>query len=212
MYLVFTRMVGESYHRQLRSLLLYLHDIFQALINSLVCWFCTGALGLVLFPICDDVELNVLRCQVDILGANCDQCVSIVQCCFTSTETIRLIRMGSQGWPPQLSHTPELCRFVTISCCFKQSGAPTIRSLHRVLDHRTRVAVLHQLLPECPQRKGRSSVQAVWWLLPGGPALPWQCAPGGSGGDRAWSRIYACTCPVDLMSSISRLIPSLHFD
>ena len=28
MYLVFTRMPGESYHRQLRSLLLYLCDTF----------------------------------------------------------------------------------------------------------------------------------------------------------------------------------------
>ena len=33
MYLVFTRMPGESYHRQLRSLLLNLCYVFQALIN-----------------------------------------------------------------------------------------------------------------------------------------------------------------------------------
>ena len=37
MYLVFTRMPGESYRRQLRSLLLYLCYIFRALINFLVC-------------------------------------------------------------------------------------------------------------------------------------------------------------------------------
>ena len=37
MYLVFTRMPGDSYHRWLRSLLLCLCDIFQALINSLAC-------------------------------------------------------------------------------------------------------------------------------------------------------------------------------
>ena len=42
MYLVFTRMPGESYHRQPRSLLLYLCYLFQALINSFVCWFCLG--------------------------------------------------------------------------------------------------------------------------------------------------------------------------
>ena len=35
MYLVFTRMPSESYRRRLRSLL-YLCDIFRALINSLV--------------------------------------------------------------------------------------------------------------------------------------------------------------------------------
>ena len=30
--------------------------------------------------------------SVDILGTNCDQCLSMVQCCFKSTETVRLIR------------------------------------------------------------------------------------------------------------------------
>ena len=39
MYLVFIRMPGESYHRQLRSLLLCLCDVFQVLISSLVCCF-----------------------------------------------------------------------------------------------------------------------------------------------------------------------------
>ena len=36
MYLVFTRMPGESYRRRLGSLLLYLCCVFRALINSLV--------------------------------------------------------------------------------------------------------------------------------------------------------------------------------
>ena len=36
-YLVFTRMPGESYRRRLRSLLLCLCDVFRALMNSLVC-------------------------------------------------------------------------------------------------------------------------------------------------------------------------------
>ena len=39
-------MLGESYRRRLRSLLLYLCYGFWALIKSPVCWFCTGALGL----------------------------------------------------------------------------------------------------------------------------------------------------------------------
>ena len=39
MYLVFTHMLGESYHRCLGSLLLCLCDVFRALINPLVCWF-----------------------------------------------------------------------------------------------------------------------------------------------------------------------------
>ena len=45
MYLVFTRMPGESYRRRLRSLLLYLCYVFRTLINSPVCWFCMTAFG-----------------------------------------------------------------------------------------------------------------------------------------------------------------------
>ena len=40
-----------------------------------------------------------------LLGTNCDQCVCMAQCCFTSTETIGLIRTGSPGRPPRLSHS-----------------------------------------------------------------------------------------------------------
>ena len=43
--------------------------------------------------------------SVDTLGTNCDQCRSMVQCCFTSTETVRLIRTESPGRPPRLSHS-----------------------------------------------------------------------------------------------------------
>ena len=54
----------------------------------------------------DDVELNVLGCRVDILGTNCDQCISMVQCCFTSTKTVRLIRTGRGAQDGHLdSHT-----------------------------------------------------------------------------------------------------------
>ena len=46
------------------------------------------------------------RMSVDILETNCDQCLSMVQCCFTSTETVRFIRTElSQGPPPRLSHS-----------------------------------------------------------------------------------------------------------
>ena len=44
-------MPGESYRRRLESLLLCLIDVFWALINSLVCWFCTRAVGIVQFQI-----------------------------------------------------------------------------------------------------------------------------------------------------------------
>ena len=49
----------------------------------------------------DDVQLNVLGCRVDTLGTNCDQCVSMVQCCFTATKTVRLIGTESPGRPPR---------------------------------------------------------------------------------------------------------------
>ena len=41
----------------------------------------------------------------DILGTNCDQCRSMVQYSFTSTETRRLVRTDSSGRPPRLSHS-----------------------------------------------------------------------------------------------------------
>ena len=60
MYLVFTRMPGDSYRRRLRSLLLYLCYVFRALINSLVCWFCTNALALFCFWVL--IELSFSSC------------------------------------------------------------------------------------------------------------------------------------------------------
>ena len=36
-YLLFTRMSGESYRRRFRSLMLRLYDVFRARIDSLVC-------------------------------------------------------------------------------------------------------------------------------------------------------------------------------
>ena len=81
MYLVFTRMPGESYRRRLRSLVLCY--MFRALTNSLVCWFWTSALGLVLALINNnhnacvrnvfvrvslrDITIWILRCSSFIL-------------------------------------------------------------------------------------------------------------------------------------------------
>ena len=52
---IYTRVPGESYRRRFGSLLLYLCYVFRALINSLACWLCTSALGLVLFQICFEI-------------------------------------------------------------------------------------------------------------------------------------------------------------
>ena len=55
----------------------------------------------------DDVELNILGCLVNILGTNCDQCLSMVQCCFTSTETVSVGR-GAQDGHLDCHTIPEL--------------------------------------------------------------------------------------------------------
>ena len=51
----------------------------------------------------DEVALHVLGCRVDILETNCDQCVCVVQCCFTSTDTIRLIRTATSTFTQLLN-------------------------------------------------------------------------------------------------------------
>ena len=69
---------------------------------------------------------------VDILGTNCDQCLSTLQCCFTSTEIIRLIRTESPGRPPRLSHSSwtlertELLCFYIVRCCSQSQHSPTV--------------------------------------------------------------------------------------
>ena len=45
------------------------------------------------------------RMSAEVLGTNCDQCRSMVQCCFTSTDTVRFIRTERPGRPPRLSHS-----------------------------------------------------------------------------------------------------------
>ena len=54
MYLVFTCMPGECYHRRLWSFSLYLCYVFRALINSLGRGICMSTLGLVLFQRSDE--------------------------------------------------------------------------------------------------------------------------------------------------------------
>ena len=57
---------------------------------------------------CDDGDDEVMMCpqmSADILGTSCDQCRSMIQYSFTSTETRRLVRTDSPGRPPRLSHS-----------------------------------------------------------------------------------------------------------
>ena len=55
--------------------------------------------------------------SVDILGTNCDQCLSMVQCCFTSTETVRKEWRLDRGYhlpPLDLAWTTERCIHIMI--------------------------------------------------------------------------------------------------
>ena len=52
--------------------------------------------------------------EVDILGTSCDQCRSMVQYSFTSTETRRLVRTDSSGRPPGLSHSSGTMRMIVL--------------------------------------------------------------------------------------------------
>ena len=63
----------------------------------------------------DDIKLHILRCQLTYqVGTKCDQCLSMVQCCFTSTETVRLIRTESPGRQPRLSHSSWTLKTVAV--------------------------------------------------------------------------------------------------
>ena len=91
---------------------------------------------------------------VDILGTSWDQCLSMVQYCFTSMETIRLVRTEHPGRPPQLSRSSwTLHRLAFFSLEMLQAGAVKGLSLTA---KRT-----HQAWPwpekECAE---------VWWLCP----------------------------------------------
>ena len=45
-----------------------------------------------------------------IIGTNCDQCQSTVQCCFASTESVSLIRTESQDGHLDFHTAPDLIR------------------------------------------------------------------------------------------------------
>ena len=53
----------------------------------------------------------------DISGTSWDQCRSMVQCSFTSTETRRLLRTDSPGRSPRLSHSSWTMAVVLIEGC-----------------------------------------------------------------------------------------------
>ena len=65
---------------------------------------CTACAGLSFISL--SCCCSVLMMSLDILGTNYDQCRSMVKCCFTSTETVKLIRRKAQdGHLARLSHS-----------------------------------------------------------------------------------------------------------
>ena len=56
----------KKYCRWLESLLFCLCDVFQALINSLVCWFQIVALGIILFEIAHSGPHSVSHCKINL--------------------------------------------------------------------------------------------------------------------------------------------------
>ena len=67
------------------------------------------------------VMLSVLGCRLT--GTSWDQCVSMVQYSFTSTETRRLVSTDSPGRPPRLSHSSSTMwfRMMMMSWCLVSS-------------------------------------------------------------------------------------------
>ena len=58
----------------------------------------------------DDDDASCPRMSADILGTNCDQCRSMGQCYFTSTETVGLSGTGTQDGHLDVHTAPELRR------------------------------------------------------------------------------------------------------
>ena len=111
--------------------------------------------------------------SVDILGTNCDQRVCMVQCCFTSTETIRLIRDGEPRTATStFTQLLSSDRAVQVQCCF--TSPETIR-LIRDGEPRTATSTFSQLLStvRCPFFSVASRPQRPYGLLwTGSPGRP----------------------------------------
>ena len=57
----------------------------------------------------DDVGLNVLRCRADVLGTHSNFHKRLVECCFTSTETVDLLGTGARDVHLDFHTALELC-------------------------------------------------------------------------------------------------------
>ena len=65
--------------------------------------------------------------SVGVLGTHCDQRLSTVQCCFTSAETVRLVRSGSPGRPHRLSHCSWVLKVMMVIAFIHRYSPPSSR-------------------------------------------------------------------------------------
>ena len=120
MYLVFTRMPGESYRRQLRSLLLYLCYIFRALINSLVGCYYTKPSRYSLLQMCVLFLCYYTKPSHDSLLQVCVVCV-LFSCYYTKPSHDSLLQVcvvcvlfSCYYTKPSHDSLLEVC----VVCCF----------------------------------------------------------------------------------------------
>jgi len=98
-----------------------------------VCWLVVGVLTSGRFG----CVAYCPRVSVDILGTSWDQCVSMVQYCLTSTETMRLVRTDSPGRPPRFSRhsswTLSSGLIPFLFCFWRVSCFPLVH-MHQLVD------------------------------------------------------------------------------
>ena len=110
-----------SYRRRLRSLLYWCY-VFRALIKSLVCWFyelqvfCVSRRQYLSNFTVPPQWLIITKKQTLKNNKNSSLCFLLLQCCFTSTKTVRTNRTRSPGRLPRLSHSSRAVKLSVVMC------------------------------------------------------------------------------------------------
>ena len=113
--------------------------------------------------------------SLDILGTTCDQCRSMVQYSFTSTETRSLVRTDSPGRPPRLSHSswtmtsrwsvPWRCQHARPNKKHAHTHARTHAPTHPPTQTHTHARTHHRNIPTQAAWTGRSKDRQSGWKL-----------------------------------------------
>ena len=107
--------------------------------------------------------------SVDILGTNCDQCVCSVQCCFTSTETIRFIRAGSPGATSTFTQLLNSHFFRTLAVILISDSCEWVKTARLYMFRPTSCLVEQSAIALDAEQKGPSfphPASRVMWYLP----------------------------------------------